>query len=454
MERKRILVMTDSPKLHTGFAGVGREIWTYLNRTGKYDIRCIGWFHQETNEEVTYPILLTEKDNQGRTTQEDKYAHKSLPMYIEKFKPDMVWTLGDMWMVDHVATVPSRKTFKWVAYFPIDGHPSPSKWGATVEDMDVAVAYGKYGMEVIKQRAPKANLKYIYHGVDSEVFKPVSKEERLEARKSMLGITDDKTKVLGVVARNQPRKAFDKLFEAYFYILNGMYVRCKKCNKVTVYPFNLVRKELYPVNICRHCGCTDVKKGEPRDDVRLYLHSAIVDCGWDLLDLQKDYNLVGKVLVNPKLKIGSGVSEYTLNGVYNAFDIFTLPTRGEGFGLPILEAMSAGIPVVVTDYSAHTEWVGRGGLLVPPVVLESEPMTNIRRAIIDIDLYVTCLLGMIDDPELRTKCGLAGREIAKTMDWKGTCAQWEKLIDEVLFPDGQVPDNVAPADAKYNLEGM
>lgn len=454
MERKKILVMTDSPKLHTGFAGVGREVWTYLNRTGKYEIRCLGWFHQETNEDITYPVFPTQKDSQGGITQDDKYGHKSLPGFIDQFKPDLVWTLGDMWMVDHVARVPNRKSFKWVGYFPIDGHPSPSKWGATVEDMDVAVAYGKYGMEVIKQRAPNANLRYIHHGVDTEVFKPISSEERQSARLSMLGITDDKVKVLGIVARNQPRKAFDKLFEAYFYILNGMYIKCDKCHKITVYPFDLIKKELYPVGICRHCGSLEIKKGEPRDDVRLYLHAPIVDCGWDLLDLQKDFNLVGKVLVNPKLKIGAGVSEHTLNGVYNSFDIFTMPTRGEGFGLPILEAMSAGIPVVVTDYSAHPEWVGDGGILVPPVALESEPMTNIRRAIIDIDLYVTDLLRLIDDPELRSRYGKAGRAIAKTMDWVPVCKQWEGLIDEILFPDGDIPVNVAPEDIQYNLEAM
>ena len=138
MERKKILVLTDSPKLHTGFAIVGREIWTYLNRTGRYDIKCVGWFHQETLEDIPYPILTTEKDVNGRITQEDKYGMKSLPGYVEKFKPDLVWTLGDMWMVDHVMQLPSRKSFKWIGYFPIDGHPSPSKWGPVVENMDVA----------------------------------------------------------------------------------------------------------------------------------------------------------------------------------------------------------------------------------------------------------------------------------------------------------------------------
>ena len=45
LERKKILVMTDSPKIDTGFGRVGREIFTYLAGTGRYEIACIGWFH-------------------------------------------------------------------------------------------------------------------------------------------------------------------------------------------------------------------------------------------------------------------------------------------------------------------------------------------------------------------------------------------------------------------------
>ena len=453
MERKKVLIMTDSPKLHTGFAKVGKEIWTYLNKTGKYDIKCIGWFHQDSGEEVTYPIHLTAKDEQGKFSQEDKYGHKCFQEYVDKFKPDLVWTLGDMWMVDHVATARNRASFIWIGYFPIDGHPVPSKWAKTVESMDVAVAYGKYGMEVIKHRATDKNLTYVYHGVDTNTFKPISHEAAMEARKSVIGAATDKI-LIGIVARNQPRKAFDKLFEAFYYILSGNYCTCDDCGKLTVYPYDLINRVAHPIKDCKYCHGVNLNHGKERDDVRLYIHGAIVDCGWDLLDLQKDYNLTGKVLVNPALKVGVGLTEHTLNGIYNSFDIFTLPTRGEGFGLPILEAMSAGVPIVVTDYSAHPEWARGAGELVPPVTLEAEPLTNIRRAVIDMDPYVQSLLKLIDDKDLRKKYGAKGREIALTMDWKIISKQWEGLVDAMLYPDGDAPEKIELTDLNYTLEEM
>ena len=44
-----------------------------------------------------------------------------------------------------------------------------------------------------------------------------------------------------------------------------------------------------------------------------------------------------------------------MNSLYNAADVFLLLSRGEGFGIPLVEAQSAGCPVIVTDFSASQE---------------------------------------------------------------------------------------------------
>lgn len=50
------------------------------------------------------------------------------------------------------------------------------------------------------------------------------------------------------------------------------------------------------------------------------------------------------------------MSEAALVELYQSADAFVLPTRAEGWGLPLLEAMACGLPCIVTDYSAPTEF--------------------------------------------------------------------------------------------------
>ena len=59
----------------------------------------------------------------------------------------------------------------------------------------------------------------------------------------------------------------------------------------------------------------------------------------------------------------SNVSEETLNEIYNACDVFFMPSSYEGFGMPVLEAMSSGIPVVASDIEIFEEVAGNAALL-------------------------------------------------------------------------------------------
>jgi glycosyltransferase involved in cell wall biosynthesis len=61
-----------------------------------------------------------------------------------------------------------------------------------------------------------------------------------------------------------------------------------------------------------------------------------------------------------------GVPDGDLPGLYSAAGVLTTPSFYEGFGLPALEAMTFGIPVVVSDRASLPEVVGEAGLLVNP----------------------------------------------------------------------------------------
>lgn len=61
------------------------------------------------------------------------------------------------------------------------------------------------------------------------------------------------------------------------------------------------------------------------------------------------------------------LTEDALVGLYNSCDAFVLPTRAEGWGLPVTEAMACGLPVIVTDYSAPAEYLSDDCAYLIPV---------------------------------------------------------------------------------------
>lgn len=58
------------------------------------------------------------------------------------------------------------------------------------------------------------------------------------------------------------------------------------------------------------------------------------------------------------------INEKQLNSLYNACDVFLSPSLDEGFGFPVVEAMSAGLPVVASDIEIYRETTGGNAILV------------------------------------------------------------------------------------------
>ncbi|MDE1837258.1 MAG: glycosyltransferase [Euryarchaeota archaeon] len=80
----------------------------------------------------------------------------------------------------------------------------------------------------------------------------------------------------------------------------------------------------------------------------------------------------------------SHISDETLNEIYNACDVLLFPSHEEGFGLPVLEAFAAGLPVVASGIPPITESSGGAALLVDP----SDPAAianGVREAVSNVD---------------------------------------------------------------------
>ncbi len=124
-----------------------------------------------------------------------------------------------------------------------------------------------------------------------------------------------------------------------------------------------------------------------------------------------------------------GLSDDDLNVLYNAADLLVSPTMAEGFGLTLLEALACGVPVVSTDYSAVTEVVGPGGILIKPVAFVTNQYAH-EWALVDEPAMTEAVLRLIEKPALRREIGKAGRRHAAQYTWTAAVDQFDALLTE------------------------
>ncbi|MGK7345286.1 MAG: glycosyltransferase family 4 protein [Candidatus Nitrospinota bacterium M3_3B_026] len=119
------------------------------------------------------------------------------------------------------------------------------------------------------------------------------------------------------------------------------------------------------------------------------------------LRLVRELELEGKVFT-----LGY-VTQGELAGLYGLADVFLYPSLYEGFGLPVLEAMACGAPVVAADRSSVPEVAGDAAILLDP----NEP-----------EAFTKALLTLADSEDGRKKLSRAGVERAAGFSWD-TCAE-------------------------------
>jgi len=433
-------VISDSFRLHTGFANVGRHIADHFYNeakdmeTGKskYEVSYFGWYDNvNAPEKRPYKLYTTMRDN-GRPVVADKWGQLSLGRVIDEEKPDIVLAIGDSWMVEHVGKVRNRKRFKYVFYMPVDGEPIPEfmigndnvrvDWKANVLNADKVVAFCPFGIRNINMMAEqKVCDTFIPHGVDADVFKPaLDSDEKYQARRKHFPMINEDAFLIGFFSRNQPRKAIDKLVHAVSLFIE--------------------------------------KYEDPDRPIYLYMHCAFNDkVGWNIPALAKHFKLPpNRMLRDNALNIGAGVPDPILRERYISCDIMALPTRGEGWGLTILESMACGVPVLTSKYSAHADYCEPGSLFIKTANMVCEPTTNIQRCIVSVSDFVEKLRKLYrNENKIIEKLSTGGRKAALNYNWEDICMQWEKLIDSVSLEglDKSVLQRDVPVNSRTEIEG-
>jgi glycosyltransferase involved in cell wall biosynthesis len=237
------------------------------------------------------------------------YCSPSLQQHARHVQPDLVITLGDVWVMDP-GVLRELPVAHWL---PEDARPMSTAVRQVVEPAgSQLVAMSRFGLERFVDAGFRDAL-YCPHAVDMGVWRIPEDKQALRAKH---GIGPD-TFVIGVNAANNDaiRKAPSEMFLAFAKFLRS------------------------------------------HPDSVMWLHTAVhCDGGQDLEFLAESLGLTDKIKVVDQYRYNAGlIQPEDLAEWYGCLDVLCAATYGEGFGLPIPEAMACGVPVITTDCSSMTE---------------------------------------------------------------------------------------------------
>jgi glycosyltransferase involved in cell wall biosynthesis len=446
----RILAFCDSPRTITGFGRVSYGIFDNLYKTGKYDITFFGindmggWQDPAQYPYPIYPAMLA-------GVQGDFYGRVRLVNVIRgadiAIKPgwDIIFILQDPFILEdpifpdvglmdaikdlhalYRKNLPLEHWWNSVAYWPIDSSVKENWVEHAIGLADNNVAYTEYGKREILKANEKldkpidfSKMQVIYHGVDTKTFMPIDELTVTDFKKKFFAkvkIDIENTFIVGVVARNQMRKDLPRVMKIF--------------------------KEFQ----------------KRRPDSMLYIHAKQQD-SWGSLDeyarafkleLGKDWMFPGNFSEN------LGYPADSLNLIYNSMDVNLTATHGEGFGLPIFEAMAAKTLNMAPNITSIPELFGtenkEGSLLDIEALAADETIRGIPlmaastssewttfgpsdyeriRPITNVDDAVKKLIWVYDHPDEAAKITDRAYEWVQQFTWEKIASDWDGIFQKV-----------------------
>ncbi len=328
----------------------------------------------------------------GSASGQDMYGNGAAKVAMEDFEGNLLVTLYDAFVMDSNF---GNYGYLWAPWFPVDHDPMPPQVRGHLQSAQFPLAMSEFGLG----KAQELNLekaRYLPHCTMTEVYAP--RPELKRAAKEKLGVDPDGF-LFGMVANNveqaYSRKGYAQALEAFQRV------------------------------IAEVPGQTDLfMLSRPRPAN-----------GMDLVTLGQMF------MVEERVMYPSDHSMATLfnhdKGMalfYNALDCLIMPSTGEGFGVPLIEAQASGVPVITHDCTSMTEVLGPDAGILLPRGAPYWTDQNSFRFMPDVKALADAMVevAMLTDVE-RTQMGAAGRAHVEA-NYKREDVRdryWEPLLNEM-----------------------
>lgn len=337
----------------------------------------------------------------------DHFGLGRLNYVVNKVRPDVIFIQNDPWNVPAYMELLKDLDVPVVGSMAVDGLGcrGGNVNGETAEErglnaMRLVVFWTEFGAREARLGGYAGPTAVVPLGVDRKVFYPV---DRALARRET-GLPAGAF-LFGNVNRNQIRKRMD---------LSLMYF----CEWWRDY-------------------------GKPEDAV-LMLHSAPTgEAAFDLMRLvdylDRQTPGFGKHVLLSRPDAYHGLSKETMRFLYNSLDCGISTSQSEGMGLPALEMMACGVPCILPDHSAFSEWAWDAALLVPASGKVVMP-TDVMQSVVDKEPFIKALQRMYLEPHLRAQMRQSGLDLVSEprYDWANIGRAVSDAIEQTLWPAGEL----------------
>lgn len=370
--KPRLLIVSRFHRVKKGFGITLNEIYATGVLQAHFEVQQLAWHYDDGPQEIDGVHIWPCPEAQKLQALRERLYH---------FLPDVILLHADAHFF--VSYLPELQSWRGpvVGWFTVDYERpgNPSAMLPLFRRCQRLLSMADFSLQQLRKDF-NGPLGKVPLGVNRQVFHPIDAEARRTLRQKLAWRTD--AFVFLIVANNFWRKGLEYAVVGFSRLLQD-----------------------HP---------------ELAANTVMYFHterSPMLD------ELIQAYRLSQHILFSPDYDpYRQPLDDMALAELYQAADAFVLPTLGEGFGMPVLEAQAVGLPLIVSDNSVLREVARDAALYIrcPGLVGGQNADSHVWMRCPDTEHLAERLYQLRTDPGLRQRLGQAGYAQAQEMSWLRT----------------------------------
>lgn len=255
----------------------------------------------------------------------DRYSRDSLRTELERSEADWVIALYDAWVFTHNMRDPFEDFPRMACWTPIDHLQVPAQLYGWLANGHTAIAMSEHGRRNLQalsdnwaasRAARPFEVRYAPHAIE-DVYRRVETDFR-----EVIDVPDDAF-LIGIVAASTDSAIYDRKGFGDMALALGQLMAA-------------------------------------HGDVYVYVHTlnpGINSIGLDRLFASCGVPAERVVWADQYALTKQAVTDEHMATIYSSFDVLLSTSRGEGFGIPVIEAQACGVPVIASNWTAQAELV-------------------------------------------------------------------------------------------------